>query len=403
MDSGVDPKLSETKWQPEILDLDQEPDRRRVSELRKNHEVYEIVDSLAEAIEDLFKIDFPFVAPGSPEYKQTLTRYKNRYIGEREFDTVGLWVYFPWRWTLVHLPDPSDYFKLRTARNKFLITLEEQEKFYQSRIGIAGLSVGSSVVNGLILTGGGGKMRIADLDTLSITNLNRLSASVTDLAQKKSIMTARRVYEMNPYQELEVFSEGLTEANMKKFFVSGEGKGEKLQLFIEEMDNIKLKIESRFMARALRIPVVMATDNGDNTIIDVERFDLEPERLLFHGRVSEDRLRNLPSNPTMAEKVKLANRIVGPDVVPRMQLSLTQVGTKLPTWPQLGTAATLSGATVAYVARRILAGLSMPSGRYEIHFDAEFDPEYMTKAAKLARSRQKAEFIESTDLLFGKD
>jgi len=41
------------------------------------------------------------------------------------------------------------------------------------------------------------------------------------------------------------------------------------------------KIESRYKARELHIPVVM--DTNDRGMLDVERFDLEPERAILHG------------------------------------------------------------------------------------------------------------------------
>lgn len=397
---NLTPHIDQETYQPLFFRLAKPEDEQALTQLMADDQISEIVDALPEALVDLFRIDFPFAAQGSPEFKKSLARYTERYLNGQPMEKVGVWVYFPWKRSLVHLPEAEDYYKLRTARNKFLITAEEQDLFYNAHIGIAGLSVGSSVLNAVVLSGGGGNIRIADIDILSITNLNRLMASVCDLDRSKAIAAARRTYEINPYQNLTLFTDGLTQDNMEEFFTKD---GKKLDLFVEEMDNIKLKIESRFKARELQIPVVMATDNGDNTILDVERFDLEPDRPLFHGSVSEDRLKNLPDNPPIGEKVKLANRIVGPDVVPRMQLSLTQVGSKLPTWPQLGNAAILSGAATSYVARRILAGEDMPSGRYEVHFDELIDPHYKTEAAQADRAQKKAEFIKSSELLFGKD
>jgi tRNA threonylcarbamoyladenosine dehydratase len=287
---------------------------------------------------------------------------------------------------------------LRTARNQFLITQEEQEKFYKATIGIAGLSVGSSAVNSIILSGGGGNLHIADNDTLAITNLNRLHSSVCDLGRNKAIIAARRVFEINPYNNITLFTDGLNFDNIDSFL---NEKGEKLDVYIEEMDNIKLKIDSRFKARELGIPVVMASDNGDNAIIDVERFDLEPNRPLFHGSVAESILHNVPVQPSMAEKVRLADKIVGPNVTPRMQLSLTRVGTQLPAWPQLGNAATLSGVAVSYVVRQIVTGQEMPSGRYEVNLDALIDPTYHNEASINSRKQHTEDFIQGFKLLYG--
>lgn len=399
MDELFAGSIDQTTHQPEFFNASDPQRCQALQSLKESGKISEVIDAFAESVEDLFKIDFPFIAPPSPEFKKTFADYKDRfYAGDTQVQ--GVWVYFPWRKTVVHVPSQEDFYKLRTARNKFLITAEEQDQFYHSCIGIAGLSVGSSIVNALILSGGGKHMRIADPDTLAITNLNRLQSSVCDLTRSKAIASARRAYEMNPFQEMIVYPDGFTSENSQDFF-SRDGK--KLDLFIEEMDNIKLKIDARFMARELGIPVIMATDNGDNTIIDVERFDLDPAYPLFHGAVDEQVLRETPANPSLAEKVKLANSIVGPDVTPRMQASLQMVGSRLPAWPQLGNAATLSGAATSYVARRILTGASMPSGRYEVNFDALIDPDYHSDSAQAERKAKKDDFTQGFDLLFGGD
>ena len=243
-------------------------------------------------------------------------------------------------------------------------------------------------------------MRIADFDSLSIVNLNRLHSSVCDLGRDKAIIAARKIFEINPFQKLQIFKDGITVENRDSFFGKNSSK---LTVFVEEMDDIKLKIETRFKARELRIPVVMATDNGDNAMVDVERFDLEPERKLFHGRVSETKLMRVTGKPTMTEKIKLASTIVGADITPRTRLSLTMVGTKIPAWPQLGNAATLSGVCVSYIVRRIVTGLNMPSGRYEVSLDERLDSDYQSKESIRERASDKKEFVHTLNTIFGED
>ena len=390
---------SDAAYQPVFFDLDNESDCQTLENLKITGQISQTVDSIPEALEDLFRIHQPYIGQTTPEYKKSLQKYTELYANGHDLLEKGVWAYFPWRKTLVHLPNKDDYYILRTARNKFLIETDEQDAFYNARIGLAGLSVGSSVLQAITLSGGSSKMRIADLDTLSITNLNRLPGSVCDLTTAKSLMAARKVYELDPFSELEVFPNGLDENNFDEFFVNNG----KIDLFIEEMDNIRMKIVSRFKARELGIPVVMATDNGDNTMIDVERFDLEPDRPLFHGKVDEEKLRNTAHELNLADRVKLANAIVGPDVTYRMQRSLTLVGSQLPAWPQLGNAALLSGVAVSYIARRIVNGQPMPSGRYEVHLDSLLDEEYHSNEANLYRAEQKEEFINGFNLLYAEE
>lgn len=354
-------------------------------------------DSLDQCIEDLFKIEFPYIVPGFPEFQKTYETYRIKYFSEGNLRTYGVWVYYPWRKTMVHILDEHDYTQLRTARNKELITEDEQSMFYNSRISVAGLSVGLSVLNSIVLSGGSRAIYLADPDVLALTNMNRLSASACDIGEKKAQLAARKIYELNPYSQLFVFEEGLLEANFFDFF----GGSKPVDLFIEEMDNIQLKIKSRLHARKLRIPVIMATDNGDNAMIDVERFDLEPSRPLFHGLVKEKDLLNIPDKPSMSERVKLASAIVGHDITTRTKISLQLVGTKIPTWPQLGNAATLSGVAVSYVARKILTNQIMPSGRYHINIDETLDVSYNTQTQKTLRDKVEEQYAQGLELLFG--
>ncbi len=357
----------------------------------------EVVDAFPEAIEDLFKIQFPFINPETPEYNKTFTQYKEKYYPDSDWSRYGIWAYYSWRNCLVHIPNQEQYLALRTSRNKFLITPEEQSKFYNSHIGISGLSVGSSVLSAIVLSGGGKYLRIADPDTLAITNLNRLQSSLFDVTKSKALNAARKVQELDPYAQVKVFKHGLRTSLLDQFFLDEKP----LDLFIEEMDDIKLKVVTRFYARNHKIPVVMATDNGDNAIVDVERFDLEPKRPLFHGKIDEKVLKNVGEKLSMAEKVYFASQIVGNDITPRTKISLQMVGTKLPTWPQLGNAAILSGTAVSYIARRILTGQTMPSGRYEISLDQAFDTDYATPHAKHYRQQVSEEYLSALKLIFG--
>lgn len=357
-----------------------------------------VVDQFATSVEELFRIDFPHIAPQTIEYANTFEAFRHRFFGAPS-DELGVWAYVPWRNTLIHLPNAEEFYRLRTARNLFLITDDEQRAFNSACIGIAGLSVGSSILKTIVLSGGPNTIRIADFDHLSISNLNRMVASVCDLGEHKAHIAARAIYEMNPFQELDVFDDGLREEDFETFFLSSR----KLDLFIEEIDDLKLKITSRLFARKHQIPVVMATDNGDNTMIDVERFDEEPARPIFHGSLSDVDVTALPDVLSMADRVRLAARIVGSNITPRTQSSLMQVGTRLPAWPQLGNAATLCGTATSYVVRRITTGQSMPSGRYFVSLDAALDPTFDEPSSVNERTGQTADFEAGLRLLFGVD
>ena len=126
-----------------------------------------------------------------------------------------------------------------------------------------------------------GEMRLADFDTLELSNLNRLKAGVASLGVEKLIIAAREISEIDPFIKLTLFREGITEANIDSFLHDGG----KLDLVIDECDSFDIKLLIREKAKAVQIPVMM--DTSDRGMLDVERFDQEPERKIFHGLLGE--------------------------------------------------------------------------------------------------------------------
>ncbi len=78
---------------------------------------------------------------------------------------------------------------------------------------------------------------------------------------------------------------------------------------------------------------------------------------------------------------------VGTENIPlRMFESLMEVGKSLPSWPQLGGAATLSGVLVAYAVKKILLDHPLNAGHHLFSLDELLDPVIHTEEhlAKLA-------------------
>lgn len=265
----------------------------------------------------------------------------------------GKWVYFPWLATVSHILNDLEYQLVRTARNRNLITEAEQKKIYNATVGIAGLSIGNSVALALTLQGGARRIRLADHDQLSLSNLNRIRAGAQHLGIPKAILTAQQIYEINPYAEIEIFEDGLTEKNIISFF-----KG--LDIIVDEMDNLAMKYLLREQARSHRIAVVMGADNADSAVIDIERYDRNPSTQFFNGRlgnISYDQLSKLGK----VETGEMIEKLIGAEHQDeRMRKSLLQIGKTLVSWPQLGGTAMLNGAAVAYYVRQILTGKSVP-------------------------------------------
>ncbi|MFH5230865.1 ThiF family adenylyltransferase [Antrihabitans spumae] len=295
---------------------------------------------------------------------------------------------FPWRQAVVKLPDSEQFLRLRTARNRYLIDGGEQRKWSSALVGIAGLSVGASALSVCALTGAR-RFRLADHDTLGFTNLNRLVGSVCDIGVAKLDIAQRRVLEADPYSEITPFHAGYTSESASGFLGTA---GEPLSVLIEEMDDLAAKVDIRIRARAARIPVVMATDNGDSAILDVERYDLDASYPLFHGRADRVEALTPEQLEDQGERIRIVGGIVGTDITPRTRYSLTQVGRTLPSWPQLGTAATIAGAAAAYAARLIVCGHALSSGRYRIDIDSA------VLGARAGRAQRWNELDEATFL-----
>ncbi|MGH2511207.1 MAG: Rv1355c family protein, partial [Candidatus Limnocylindrales bacterium] len=277
------------------------------------------------------------------------------------------WAYYPWRRSLVALLGPRSFQRLRLDRNRNKITATEQERLGALRIGIVGLSVGHAIAHTLAMEGLCGLIRLADFDELELSNLNRIPATVFDLGLNKAVVAARRIAELNPYLPLEVGTEGVTPETMTEF-LSG------LDLVVEECDSLDVKVRIREVARAAGIPVLMET--SDRGLLDVERFDLEPDRPLFHGLLGDVRSSDL-AGLSSKDKVPHVLRILEPDELSaRMAASMVEVDETLTTWPQLGSDVTLGAATIATAVRRIGQGGTVSpvgSGRARIDLAATID------------------------------
>lgn len=365
---------------PILFNIQKEGDRRRLTALIRARKIVHVSDDYDEQLREYFQVMHPPLVY-APDFENKFLLYKKSLQSKRPLWQHGRWVYFQWFSTLAHILEDKQFQTVRTARNRNLITVEEQERFYDAVIGIAGMSVGNSVALAIALQGGGRRMRLADFDRLALSNMNRIRTGVQNLGLEKVYMTTRQIYEINPYAKIECFPEGLTEKNISRFF---EGPP-KLNIMIDEIDNLAVKYLIRVHARKNRIPIVMAADNADNAVVDIERYDKNRNLSFFHGRMGKitfDGLRSL----NKFQIGRLIAKHVGPEnTAIRMQESLPQMGKTIVSWPQLGGAAILNGAAVAYCARRIVNNQSLESNRALLSLDEQLIPGFNSSAAKNQR------------------
>lgn len=285
-------------------------------------------------------------------------------VGEATLAAPALWAWFPWRRTLVSVLPAVSFRQLRLDRNRNKITQVEQDHFASLRIGVVGLSVGHAIAYTLAQEGLCGSLRLADLDTIELSNLNRIPASVCDIGVNKAVVVARRIAELDPYLETEVYPDGVTEECIDEFF-------DGLDLVVEECDSLDMKVRIREKARELGVPVLMET--SDRGLFDVERFDAEPGRPLFHGLlgdVTPTMLRGLSTH----DKAPHVMRILQTEQLSaRMAASMVEIDHTVSTWPQLAGDVQLGGATVAAAVRRFGRGEDLPSGRIRVDLDRSLD------------------------------
>jgi nitroreductase len=274
------------------------------------------------------------------------------------------WAYYPWRRSAVRILGPKSFAMLRLDRNRNLITTGEQTRLDRLRVGIVGLSVGHVIAHTLALQGVVGGLRLADFDTLELSNLNRVPATVLDLGVNKATIAARRIAELNPYLPVEVMTDGLTAESIDAFFAD-------LDVVVEECDSLDMKVLVREAAKARGLPVLMST--SDRGLVDVERFDIDPSRPILHGllrRIDSAKLAGLSGRDKIPHVLRFLD--VSRSSA-RGAASMLEVNNTLTTWPQLAGEVVLGATAIVEAVRRIGLGEDLPSGRTRIDIAAALD------------------------------
>ncbi|OYU96224.1 MAG: hypothetical protein CFE21_07385 [Bacteroidetes bacterium B1(2017)] len=362
----ITPKIFSFQTMDEVEDF--------ISTHSHHHEIV-IYDTIIEQLSELIKCRFP----EKRFDKETLSQKVSTFLEGTNPVSYGVWVFYPWNRTLIHLLPEKEFIELRTNRNQYKISPNEQNHLSKKIVGVIGLSVGQSVALTMAMERSFGEIRLADFDTLDLSNLNRLRGKVSQIGLAKTLICAREILELDPFLKVKVFNEGIHEGNIDEFFT----KDGKLDLLIEECDGLDIKILSRYKAREYGVPVLMET--SDRGLLDIERFDLEPKRQILHGLVGDldpAKLKGL----SQEDKIEYLLPMVGLNSLSeRMKASMIEVQSSIVSWPQLASAVTMGGGVAAEMSRKILLNNSSVSGRFYIDLD-ELVPE--------PKSIEKTVFIE---------
>ena len=359
------PTDDRSTYRPTIYDLTRAGDRESLATLMAGAHRPTVHDALEDQLAELITLLEPRRELSS-EARAALVQERARGpAGKSSPEEYGRWVHFPWSRRLVHVLPPEEYFAVRSDRNRYKITGDEQRALRARTIGVVGLSVGQATALTLAMEGVGGRFRLADFDILSLSNMNRIRSGAHNIGVRKVVLAAREMFEIDPYLDITVFPEGMSDQALAGFF---SYDGVPLDLLVEECDDLYLKIRLREVAREHRVPVVMET--SDRGLCDVERFDREHGRPILHGLLGAVRAETLRGLSTK-EKVPYVLRIIDErGISTGLAASLIEVKETISTWPQLASSVALGGAVVTDVARRILLGTFLESGRFYVDIES---------------------------------
>ncbi|HWO62926.1 MAG TPA: Rv1355c family protein [Umezawaea sp.] len=368
-------------WRPRIFDPADAEDRRRFDKLVSSGRVFRTHDTLRTQLENLAAA--------------------RRAGDDRESDGVdeildgvplaeyGRWVHYPWSGRLVRLLPPDEFRELRLDRNRPKSVPAETARLVGFTVGVAGLSVGNVIALTLALEGTVGHIRLADFDTLELSNMNRIRAGVHDIGLAKPVIAAQQIAELDPYLGVSVLG-GIGPENVEEFLLGGPELGPPLDALIDQCDSMNTKFLLREWTRSLRLPVLMNT--SDRGMLDVERFDLEPDRPFFHGStgdapdVGEGGFRSGDA-VEMARKSAVVLRLFDEEgISSNLGAAFLELGSTISSWPQLASDVVLGGAAVTTAVRCLALGTPLPSGRR--YLDLETAVREPSPAPKAARPEQ---------------
>lgn len=200
--------------------------------------------------------------------------------GSYVWDRAGgtLYLVAPERWHRLALVTSNS--RLTTDPEGRLSWRQLRSRLEGAVVAFAGVSVGGNVLEGWLREARPRCVKIADPDWVELTNLNRGERMSLRhaAASRASRFDVRNPYETNrvskaeyaayeanlvdPYLEVHVYRNGLTRENLARF-LRGDGAGEPpVDVLVEEMDDLDLKVLVRQAARANRVDVLMLSDFG---------------------------------------------------------------------------------------------------------------------------------------------
>ncbi len=250
------------------------------------------------------------------------------------------------------------YWEEAFDRNIGFLTAGEQERLHHATVAIPGLggAGGSHVATMARL--GVGRLHLADFDRFDPVNINRQhGARVSTFGRRKSRVLAEEARAINPFVELKVFDEGVTEENMDAFL-------DGVDVVIDGMDFFNIEMRRKIFKRAWdkHIHVITAGPMGFGSAFMV----FAPDR-----GMTFDRYFDLYDEMSMDEKLIAFFVGLAPKAAQKNYTVPGSISMADRRGPSLGSGCQLCAAVAAAEAVRILLG--KPGLRPAPHY-FQFDP-----------------------------
>ena len=185
-----------------------------------------------------------------------------------------------------------------------------RQRLESAVVGVIGVSVGGNVLEGWLREARPKSVKVADLDWVELTNLNRAErlsirhvaaprAARHDVRNPYDVQRIAKVdciaYEqhlVDPYLRIFVYREGITRTNIDRF-LKGDATEPPLDVVVEELDDLKLKVAIRESARRHRVDVEMLSDFGHSVHVLWNMFRDHADAPMGAGGTDEELLESV--------------------------------------------------------------------------------------------------------------
>ncbi|MCM2280474.1 MAG: ThiF family adenylyltransferase [Bdellovibrionaceae bacterium] len=232
------------------------------------------------------------------------------------------------------------------SRNLGLVTPHEQDRLKTARVAVAGLGgVGGSHALALARTGIG-KFRLADFDTFEPANFNRQAgALVSTTGKRKTDVIRSMILDINPYAEVEVYENGVTQENITSFLAG-------VDVVMDGLDFYALPVRRLLFAAAEQAGIYVVTSGpiGFTTTLHV----------FGPGAMTFEQYFDLASCRTESEQLVAFIAGVTPALLQAKQVDPKYLDFGKRSAPSIGTATQMCAGIAASEAIQILLGRRPP-------------------------------------------